>query len=78
MNFAPLNYVPLSVRTLIGMPNLYMIFYRNLTAASWVIFSTGMASINLMNVLIVTPHVSNPHDYVNHMFKRQVLLKFEI
>jgi hypothetical protein len=51
-NFDPLNYVPLSVRTLLGTSNLYMMLCKNLTAASWVIFTTGTASIHLMNVSI--------------------------
>jgi hypothetical protein len=49
-NFAPLNCVPLPVRTLLDMPNLYMMLYRNLTAASWVIFTVGITSIHLVNV----------------------------
>jgi hypothetical protein len=29
--------------------------------------------------ICVTPHVSKPHDYVNHMFMRlEVLIKFEV
>jgi hypothetical protein len=35
-----------------GMSNLYIMLYRNLTAASWVMFTTGMASIHLVNVSI--------------------------
>jgi hypothetical protein len=53
-NFAPLNCVPLSVRTFLGMPNLYMMLYRNLTAASWDIFTAQMTSIHLVNVSIPT------------------------
>jgi hypothetical protein len=34
------------------MPNLYMMLYKNLTTASCVIFVTGIASINLVNVSI--------------------------
>jgi hypothetical protein len=43
MNFAPLNCVPLSVRTLLDTSNLYIMLCRNLTAASWVIFTASMA-----------------------------------
>jgi hypothetical protein len=60
INFAPLNYVPLSVRTLLGTPNLYMMLCRNLTAASWVIFTADMASIHLVNVLILTNKYMKP------------------
>jgi hypothetical protein len=38
----------------LGTPNLYMILYRNLTAASYVMFTTGIASIHLVNVSLVT------------------------
>jgi hypothetical protein len=34
------------------MPNLYIMHYRNLTVASCVIFTTGIASIHMVNVLI--------------------------
>jgi hypothetical protein len=44
----------LSVRTLLGTQNLYIMLCRNLTAASFVIFATGIASIHLVNILIVT------------------------
>jgi hypothetical protein len=53
-NFVPLNCVPLSVRTLLDTPNLYMMLYKNLTIASWVIFAAGTASIHLVNVSIPT------------------------
>jgi hypothetical protein len=42
------------MRTHLGTPNLYMILYRNLTAASCVMFTTGIASIYLVNVSIAT------------------------
>jgi hypothetical protein len=35
------------------MLNLYMMLCRNLAAASYVIFSIGIASIHLVNVLIM-------------------------
>jgi hypothetical protein len=47
---APLNWVPLSIRTLFGTPNLYIMLWRNLTAASCVMFTIGVASIHLVNV----------------------------
>jgi hypothetical protein len=32
-----------------------------------------------MMAVCVTPHVSKPHDYINHMFIRPyVLIKFEV
>jgi hypothetical protein len=37
-----------------------MMLYRNLTAASWVIFTAGMASIHLVNVLIPTNKYLKP------------------
>jgi hypothetical protein len=73
-NLAPLNWVPLSIRTLYAMPNLYIMLWRNLTAASCVIFTAGVASIHLVNVLMLmnknlkppgtlgrTPMMSIPH-----------------
>jgi hypothetical protein len=42
------------MRTHLGMQNLYMILYKNLTAASCVMFTIGMAFIQLVNVSIVT------------------------
>jgi hypothetical protein len=49
-NLTHLHWVPLSVRILFGTPNLYTMLLRNLTAASCVIFTTGVASIHLVNV----------------------------
>jgi hypothetical protein len=73
-NLAPLNWVPLSVRTLFGTSNLYMILLRNLTAASCVMFTIRVASIQLVNVSMPTnknlkppgalgriPMMSTPH-----------------
>jgi hypothetical protein len=59
-NFAHLNCVPLSIRTLLDTSNLYMILCRNLIAASWVIFTTGMASIHLLNVSTPMNKYLNP------------------
>jgi hypothetical protein len=42
------------------MPNLYMILCRNLTAASYVMFTTSIASIHLVKVLITTNNNLNP------------------
>jgi predicted acyltransferase len=44
----------------LGMPNLYMILCRNLTTASYVMFTTGIASIHLVNVFMVTNKNLNP------------------
>jgi hypothetical protein len=73
-NLARLNCVPLSVRTLFGTPNLYMMLLWNLTAASCVMFTVGVASIYLVNVSMPTnknlkppgalgrmPTMSTPH-----------------
>jgi hypothetical protein len=59
-NFAPLNWVPLSVKTLQGTPNLYLMLYKNLTSASCVMFTTGIVSIHLVNVLIAMNKNQNP------------------
>jgi hypothetical protein len=48
------------IKTLRGTLNLYMMLYRNLTAASCVMFTTGMASIHLVNVSITTSKNLNP------------------
>jgi hypothetical protein len=39
---------------------MYMVLYRNLTAASCVIFATGIAFIHLVNVSIATNRNLNP------------------
>jgi hypothetical protein len=44
----------------LGTPNLYMILYGDLTAASCVIFTTGTASIHLVNVSVATNKNMNP------------------
>jgi hypothetical protein len=59
-NFAPLNWVPLFVKTHFETPNLYMIFYKNLNTASWVMFTTSIASIHFVNVSIETNKNINP------------------
>jgi hypothetical protein len=53
INFGPFNCVLLSVRTLLGMSNPYMMLCSNLTAASWVRFTIGTTSIHLVNVSIL-------------------------
>jgi hypothetical protein len=55
------------VRTHLGTPNLYMILFRNLTAASWVIFMTGMASFHLVNVSVATNKTLNPPGALGRM-----------
>jgi hypothetical protein len=59
-NFAPLNCIPLSVRILLDMSNLYMMLCGNLTAAFWVIFTAGTASIYFINVPIPTNKYMKP------------------
>jgi hypothetical protein len=49
-----------SVRTHLGTPNLNIILYRNLIAASCVMFTTGIASIHLVNVSIAMNRILNP------------------
>jgi hypothetical protein len=51
-NLTPVNWIPLSVMTLFDTPNLYMMLLRNLIAASDVMFTTRVASIHLVNVLM--------------------------
>jgi hypothetical protein len=46
--------------TLLGMPNLYIMLCRNLIAASCVMFTTGIASIHLVNVSIPMNKYLNP------------------
>jgi hypothetical protein len=48
------------MRTHLGTPNLNTILYRNLIAASCVMFTTDIASIHLVNVLIETNKNLNP------------------
>jgi hypothetical protein len=42
------------------MPNLYMILYKNFTAASYVMFTTDIASNHLVNVPMATNKNLNP------------------
>jgi hypothetical protein len=42
------------------MPNLYIILYRNLAAASCVMFTTSIASIHLVNKSMVMNRNLNP------------------
>jgi hypothetical protein len=48
------------MRTHLGTPNLNIILYKNLTAASCAMFTTGIASIHLVNVSIATNRNLNP------------------
>jgi hypothetical protein len=66
-NFTPLNCVPLSVKTLLGMPNLYTMLCRNMIAASWVIFTAGMASIHLVNMSTPANKYQNPPGAIGRM-----------
>jgi hypothetical protein len=59
-NFAPLNWVPLSITTHWDTLNLYMMLCRNLTVASCVMFTTSMASIHFVNLSIVMNKNLNP------------------
>jgi hypothetical protein len=72
INFAPLNCIPLSVRTLLGTPNLYMMLCGNLTPASWVIFNTGTTSIHLVNVSILTNKYLKPPGALGKMFMMSI------
>jgi hypothetical protein len=42
------------------MSNRYMILYRNLIVVSYVMFTTGIASIHLVNMSMVTNKNLNP------------------
>jgi hypothetical protein len=44
-----------------------MMLYRNLIAASWVIFTAGMASIYLVNVSTLTNKYLNPPGALGRM-----------
>jgi hypothetical protein len=59
-NLAPLNRVSLSVRTLLGMSNLYMMLCKNLTTTSCFIFTIGVAYIHLVNVSMPMNKNLNP------------------
>jgi hypothetical protein len=48
------------VRTHLGTLNLYMMFCKNLIAASYVMFTTGMAYIHLVKVSLATNRNLNP------------------
>jgi hypothetical protein len=50
-----------------GMLNLYMMLCRNFTTASCVIFTTGIASIHLVNVSITTNKNLKPPDALGKM-----------
>jgi hypothetical protein len=49
-----LNYVPLSMRTHLGMSNPKIMLCKNLAVASYAMFTPGTASIHLVNMSIVT------------------------
>jgi hypothetical protein len=53
--------------TLFGTLNLYLILLRNLTAAYCVIFTTGVASIHLVNVSMPTNKNLNPPGALGRM-----------
>jgi hypothetical protein len=44
-----------------------MMLYRNLTAASWVIFTADMASIHLVSISIPTNKYMNPPGALGRM-----------
>jgi hypothetical protein len=59
-NFAPLNYVPLSMRTHMGTQNLKIMLCKNLIVASYMMFTTGISSIHLVKVSVVTKRNLKP------------------
>jgi hypothetical protein len=73
INFAHLNWVLLSVRTLLGTSNLYMMLYRNLIGASYVIFTTDITFIHLVNVSIVMNKNLKPPDALGKMSTISIL-----
>jgi hypothetical protein len=66
-NLATLNWVPLSIRTLLGTPNLHMMLCRNLTIASCVMFTIRVASIHLVNILMPMNNNQNPPGALGRM-----------
>jgi hypothetical protein len=54
------NWVPLFVIILLGMPNLYMISLMNSTALATVIEATGFTSIHFVNFSTATKICVNP------------------
>jgi uncharacterized membrane protein len=71
-NLAPLNYVPLFVRTHLEMLNLNIMLCSNLTTAFYVMFTTGIASIQLVNVSIAMKRNLNPHGAMGNMFMMSI------
>jgi hypothetical protein len=55
------------MRTHLGTLNLYMILYRNVTIASWVIFITSITSIHLVNMSMVTNKNMKPPGALGRM-----------
>ena len=53
LNSDSVNYVPLSVMILLGMPNLTTMSWKNSFALAAVIVATGLASIHLVNLSMV-------------------------
>jgi hypothetical protein len=66
-NLAPLNRVPLSVKTVLGMSNLYMMLCKNFTSASCFIFTIGVTSIHLVNVSMPMNKNLNPPGALGRM-----------
>jgi hypothetical protein len=54
------------------MSILHMMLCRNLTAASCMIFATGMAAIHLVNVSIATNKNLNPHVALGRMLMMSI------
>jgi hypothetical protein len=59
------------------MLNLYMMLYRNLTAASWVIFTASMSSIHLVNMLILMNKYLKPPGALGKMLMMSIPLTAE-
>jgi hypothetical protein len=60
LNYLAVNWVPLSVIMMLGMPNWYMISLMNSTALATVMEAVGFALIHLVNLSTSTKRCVNP------------------
>jgi hypothetical protein len=60
------------MRTHLGMMNMYMILCRNLTATSYMVFITGIASIHLVNMSIAVNKNRNPPGALGKTFTMSI------
>jgi hypothetical protein len=70
LNSLAVNGVPLSVKMLLGTPNLYMISLMNYTALAVVMEATGFTSIHFVNLSTAMKiYVNSPLDFLNGPIK---------